>query len=42
MLEVATKAEEAKEAEESEAEVEIPDDTVTPELILTTRDYVVL
>ena len=39
---MATKFEETKEAKESEAEAEIPEDTVTLELLLNTRKFVVL
>ena len=42
MVEVATKAEEAEEAEEAEVEVDLSEDTVTLELLLNTRKFVVL
>ena len=42
MVKVATKAEEAKEVEETEAEVDLLKDAVTMELLINTRDCVVL
>ena len=42
MIEVATKDEEADEVKETEVEVGLPEDKVTLELILNTRDCVVL
>ena len=42
MVEVATKAEEAKEADVAEVEVELPEDTVTLEILLNTRDCAVI
>ena len=42
MLEIATKAEEANEVKEAEVEVELPEDTITLELLLNTKDCVVI
>ena len=42
MVEVANKSEEAKEVEEYNVEVELPEDTITLEILLNTRDCVVL
>ena len=42
VVEVATKAEEADEVEKSEVEVELPEDTVTMEILLNTKNCVVL
>ena len=42
MVEVANKSEEAKEVEEYKVEVELPEDTITLEILLNTRDCVVL
>ena len=42
VVEVGIKAEEAEEVEESEIEVELTENTFTLEILLNTRDYVVL
>ena len=42
VLEIATKAKEAKEVEKAEVEVEFIEDTVNMELLINTMDYVVL
>ena len=42
MVEVDTKAKKAEEVEEAESEVELLEDTINLELLLSTRDCVVL
>ena len=42
MVEVATKAEEAEEVKEAEVEVDLPEDTVSLELLLNIRNCVAI
>ena len=42
VVEVATKAEEAKEVEEVKVDVELPEDTINMEIIIKTSDWVLL
>ena len=42
MIEVATKAEDSDEVEDAKVEVDLPEDTVTLEVIINIRECVVL
>ena len=42
MVEVTTKANEATDVEEAEEEVELPEDTIALEILLNTRDGVMI